>query len=133
MDRTARAWKLAEDTHLIYRGGSKISWADCVSIIKDDWFVTGHEDGNLCLWMTEKKKAVDTVGLAHGRNGAVGRGIGSICGLKGSDMIATGSNDGYLRLWKVHCQIVFIAFAVVSFVVAKFAHFIMIDSYRKHY
>jgi ribosomal RNA-processing protein 9 len=101
MDRTARAWKLAEDTHLIYRGSSKVSWADCVSLVKDDWFVTGHQDGNLCLWMTEKKKAVETVGFAHGQNGAVARGIHSICGFKGSDLVATGSNDGYLRLWKV--------------------------------
>jgi ribosomal RNA-processing protein 9 len=100
MDRTARAWKLAEDTHLIYRGSSKVSWADCVSLVKDDWFVTGHQDGNLCLWMTEKKKAVETVGFAHGQNGAVARGIHSICGFKGSDLVATGSNDGYLRLWK---------------------------------
>lgn len=101
MDRTARAWKLAEDTHLIYRGSSKVSWADCISLVKDDWFVTGHQDGNLCLWMTEKKKAVETVGFAHGQNGAVARGIHSICGFKGSDLVATGSNDGYLRLWKV--------------------------------
>jgi ribosomal RNA-processing protein 9 len=101
MDRTARAWKLAEDTHLIFRGGSKISSADCVSVIKDDWFVTGHDDGHLCLWMTDKKKAVTTIELAHGRTDANGRGIHSVGGLKGSDMVASGSNDGYLRLWKV--------------------------------
>jgi ribosomal RNA-processing protein 9 len=101
MDRTARAWKLAEDTHLIFRGGSKISSADCVSVIKDDWFVTGHDDGHLCLWMTEKKKAVATIELSHGQIGGNGRGIQSVSGLKGSDMVASGSNDGYLRLWKV--------------------------------
>lgn len=72
-----------------------------MSLVKDDWFVTGHQDGNLCLWMTDKKKAVETVGFAHGQNGAVARGIHSICGFKGSDLVATGSNDGYLRLWKV--------------------------------
>lgn len=99
-DRTARAWKLAEDTHLIFRGGAKVSSADCVNVIKDDWHLTGHDDGHLGLWMTEKKKAVATIELAHGRDGIVGRGISSIGSLKGSDLAITGSCDGYLRLWK---------------------------------
>jgi ribosomal RNA-processing protein 9 len=100
-DRTARAWKLAEDTHLIYRGGSKISSADCVTCIKDDWCLTGHDDGHLGLWMTEKKKAVATIDAAHGFLGPVGRGIESVGSLRGSDLAITGSSDGYLRLWKV--------------------------------
>ena len=105
-DRTARAWKLQEDTHLIFRGGAKLSPADCVSVIKDDWFLTGHDNGQLCLWMTEKKKAVETIELAHGKSNndsgdGIGNGIGSICALKGSDLACTGSNDGYLRFWKV--------------------------------
>ena len=118
-DRTARAWKLTEDTHLIYRGGAKISSADCVSVIKDDWFLTGHDDGHLSLWMSEKKRAVTTIEYAHGlaqssssvssTGGAaadVGRGIVSIGSLKGSDLAITGSNDGYLRLWKVWSSMV---------------------------
>lgn len=99
-DRTARAWKLAEDTHLIFRGGAKVMSADCVNVIKDDWYLTGHEDGHLGLWMTEKKRAVASVDLAHGSDGDVGRGISSIGVLKGSDLAITGSYDGYLRLWK---------------------------------
>ena len=96
-DRTARAWKLQEDTHLIFRGGSKLPSAECVAVIKDDWFVTGHEDGTLSLWMTEKKKAVAFIENAHGAGNAV------VCvgTCKGSDVVASGSNDGYLRLWKV--------------------------------
>ena len=106
-DRTARAWKLTEDTHLIYRGGGKISSADCVSVIKDDWFLTGHDDGHLSLWMSEKKRAVTTIEYAHGLipssspTADVGRGIVSIGSLKGSDLAVTGANDGFLRLWKV--------------------------------
>jgi ribosomal RNA-processing protein 9 len=99
-DRTARAWKLAEDTHLIFRGGAKVSSADCVNVIKDDWYLTGHDDGHLALWMTEKKKAVASIDLAHGNDAGVGRGITSIGTLKGSDLAITGSYDGYLRLWK---------------------------------
>ena len=100
-DRTARAWKLAEDTHLIFRGGAKVSPVECVRLMRDDWFLTGHDDGSLGLWMTEKKKAVKTIEFAHGSAGNVGRGICSLGSLRGSDLAITGSNDGYLRLWKV--------------------------------
>ena len=99
-DRTARAWKIAEDTHLIFRGGAKVSSADCINVIKDDWYLTGHDDGHLGLWMTEKKKAVTNIELAHGADGNVARGINSIATLKGSDLAVTGSYDGYIRLWK---------------------------------
>jgi ribosomal RNA-processing protein 9 len=102
-DRTARAWKLSEDTHLIFRGGSRVSAADCVSVIKDDWFMTGHDDGGLSLWMTDKKRAVASIENAHAVSNPDGRyqGIISVNALKNSDIAATGSNDGYLRLWKV--------------------------------
>lgn len=100
-DRTARIWKLQEDTHLIFRGGAKSQPSDCVSILKDDWFVTGHQDGDLSLWMTEKKKPVAAVNEAHGKDGILGRGIVSLDCLKGSDVVASGSSDGYLRFWKV--------------------------------
>jgi ribosomal RNA-processing protein 9 len=100
-DRTARAWKLSDDTHLIFRGGAKVSSADRVSVLRDDWFVTGHDDGNLSLWLTDKKKAVKTIDEAHGKLGTNGRGITAIGALKGSDMVASGSSDGYLRLWKI--------------------------------
>lgn len=100
-DRTARAWKLAEDTHLIFRGGARVSSADCIRVMKDDWFLTGHDDGSLSLWMTDKKKAVKTFDQAHGVDGTVSRSICSLASLRGSDLAVSGSYDGYLRLWKV--------------------------------
>lgn len=100
-DRTGRIWKIAEDTHLIFRGGAKIASADSVRVMKENWFLTGHEDGNLGLWMSEKKRAVVNIPLAHGAEGSVGRGISAIGSLRGSDLAVTGSCDGYLRLWKV--------------------------------
>mmetsp|Transcript_17567 Transcript_17567/g.33314 ORF Transcript_17567/g.33314 Transcript_17567/m.33314 type:complete len:547 (-) Transcript_17567:3108-4748(-) len=100
-DRTARAWKLAEETHMIYRGGSKISNADCISAIKDDYFLTGHEDGVLSLWIKDKKRPIVSIPSAHGFHSTLPRGIVSCASLGGSDFAATGSSDGFLRLWKV--------------------------------
>jgi ribosomal RNA-processing protein 9 len=101
-DRTARAWKLAEDSHLIYRGGARAFAADAVTVIKDDWFVTGHDDGNISLWVTEKKRAVGSIEQAHGSTNGHNNAIVSIDAVKGSDVFASGSCDGYLRLWKVN-------------------------------
>ena len=100
-DRTGRIWKLAEDTHLIFRGGAKTAPADTVRVMKENWFVTGHEDGNLGLWMSDKKRAVVNINHAHGAVGNIGCGISAIGSLRGSDLAITGSCDGYLRLWKV--------------------------------
>jgi ribosomal RNA-processing protein 9 len=100
-DRTARAWKLEEETHMIYRGGSKLSSADCISAIKDDWFLTGHDDGVLSLWLKDKKRPVCTIANAHGTYKNLPRGIQCCSSLGGSDFTVTGSNDGYLRLWNV--------------------------------
>jgi len=105
-DRTARAWKLTEDTHLIFRGGARWYPAECCTVLKDDWFVTGHEasmqqdasagsGGTLALWLTEKKKPVTTLEDAHLS------GITSLACVKGSDLVLSGSNDGLLKLWSV--------------------------------
>ena len=101
-DRTARAWKLAEDTHMIYRGGGQMQPSECVSIIKDDWFLTGHEDGQLCLWSTDKKKPVVSSNQAHGANvEGTNRSIVSVGALRRSDLAVSGSCDGFMRLWKI--------------------------------
>ena len=101
-DRTARAWKIAEETHLIFRGGAKLSSADCISSMKDDWFLTGHDDGILNLWTSSKKRAIDSIPNAHGcYEGGVSRGIGCCASIGGSDIAITGSNDGFMRLWNV--------------------------------
>ncbi len=101
-DRTVRVWKVEEDSHLVYRGGGHVGSAECITAIQDGWFVTGHDDGRLLLWKEEKKRPVgDVITAAHGHENGVARGVIS-CGALGlSDVLATGSNDGYLRLWKV--------------------------------
>lgn len=104
-DRTVRVWKVEEDSHLVFRPGGDVSSAECVSAIQDGWFVTGHDDGRLALWREEKKRPVATIIAAHGFHcgdaSAVPRSVLCCDAVGLSDVLATGSNDGYLRLWRV--------------------------------
>ena len=106
-DRTVRVWKVEEDSHLVFRPGGDVGSAECVSAIQDGWFITGHDDGRLALWKEEKKRPVgNSIVAAHGyqgNDGGVTRSVMCCDALGLSDVLATGSNDGYLRLWKV-CQ-----------------------------
>jgi ribosomal RNA-processing protein 9 len=58
-------------------------------------FVTGGQDGSLHLWSAERKKPISTVKAAH--EGP----LVSIASLVGTDLIATGSSDGFIRFWRV--------------------------------
>jgi ribosomal RNA-processing protein 9 len=100
-DRTARAWKLAQDTHLIFRGGSTAASADVVSCCYEDSFLTGHDDGSVRMWNIVKKRPLATELRVHGSHGTVGRPIVSLDSIKNSDVFATGSYDGYVNFWKM--------------------------------
>jgi ribosomal RNA-processing protein 9 len=81
-DRTARLWKVAEETQLVFRGGavdkkSRPSGVqqrsllhegsmDRVAMIDEDLFVTGSDNGALALWSVQKKKPVYIEPIAHG-------------------------------------------------------------------
>lgn len=113
-DRTVRVWKVEEDSHLVFRPGGDVGSAECVSAIQDGWFITGHDDGRLALWREEKKRPVgDVVVAAHGYHEGGAGGVGvtrsvMCCNALGlSDVLATGSNDGYLRLWRVSLTCLF--------------------------
>ncbi|VDK72649.1 unnamed protein product [Litomosoides sigmodontis] len=101
-DRTVRLWKVPEDSHLIFNGYSSCFSIDCVALINEDHFVSGSADGSLCVWSTFKKKPVCTQVEAHGR-GADNQAnwIVSVAARRYTDLIASGSCDGFVRLWKV--------------------------------
>ena len=80
-DRTARLWKVAEETQLVFRGGgaNKKPQAgidprsllhegsmDRIAMIDDDLFVTGSDNGAIALWSVTKKKPVYIEPIAHG-------------------------------------------------------------------
>ncbi|KAK4104767.1 WD40 repeat-like protein [Parathielavia hyrcaniae] len=89
-DRTARYWKVPEESQLVFRGGGgeggssssskkhklppNIDPASAahegsmerVAMIDDEIFVTGSDNGDLSLWSIQRKKATHVVPRAHG-------------------------------------------------------------------
>lgn len=89
-DRTARLWKVTEETQLVFRGGggggserrrqplestkeSKVTSTyyaegsiDRVALVDEETFVTGSDNGALSLWQIHKKKPVFIIRAAHG-------------------------------------------------------------------
>lgn len=135
-DRTARLWKVMEETQLVFRGGAVDKKAqvdvdrrslrnegsmDCVAMIDDDLFVTGSDNGSLQLWSLQKKKPVSIVPIAHGLDPplkptqysaeahpkpeaapvAVPRQITALKTIPFSDVVLSGSWDGYVRVWRL--------------------------------
>ncbi|KPM35207.1 putative WD repeat-containing protein C2E1P5.05 [Neonectria ditissima] len=80
-DRTARLWKVMEETQLVFRGGAvdkktrpgvnprsmlHEGSVDRVAMIDDDLFVTGSDNGAIALWSVTKKKPMYIESAAHG-------------------------------------------------------------------
>ncbi|XP_020709446.2 U3 small nucleolar RNA-interacting protein 2 isoform X2 [Athalia rosae] len=99
-DGTIRVWKIVEESQLIFNGHS--GSIDAVKLINEENFFSCGDDGQLCVWGSMKKKPLCSVPEAHGRDESNGRPtwISSIATLLNTDLVASGSRDGLIRLWK---------------------------------
>ncbi|EEA22789.1 pre-rRNA processing protein [Talaromyces marneffei ATCC 18224] len=130
-DRTARLWKVIDETQLVFRGESskkeeyQNNVIDCVAVVPPTHFVTGSDSGSLSLWSIHKKKPLHTIQLAHGvdpipppekvsseadpetaaRNirflRPMPRWITALATVPGTDIVLSGSWDGWIRAWRV--------------------------------
>ncbi|XP_015903984.1 U3 small nucleolar RNA-interacting protein 2 [Parasteatoda tepidariorum] len=99
-DNTVRIWKIVEESQLVFQAnGASI---DCVCVSSYQSFVSGGDDGSLLFWGIHKKKPMFKVPFAHGCDpeSEEPNWITSLCALQNTDLVASGSNDGYIRLWK---------------------------------
>ncbi|MCJ1245102.1 pre-rRNA processing protein [Trapelia coarctata] len=94
---------------------------DRVAMIDEELFVTGSDNGSLSLWTIHKKKPVFTIPLAHGLDPALEpeeafaeehpsekvpsppqpRWITALAAVPYSDLVVSGSWDGWVRVWRV--------------------------------
>ncbi|KAK7102278.1 U3 small nucleolar RNA-interacting protein 2-like isoform X2 [Littorina saxatilis] len=103
-DRLVFIFKVPEETAVKF---VKHIHSDCVALINESNFITGGEENTLCLWSVMKKKPVFTFKNAH--TGSVEgkttspmgeNWITAVASLQFTDLIASGSKDGFVRLWK---------------------------------
>jgi len=93
LDKSVRLFKIPEQTQLVFSG--PISPQDCVALLTDDFWVSGGIDGSLYLWYIRKKKPLYILNNAHGSN----LSISSVATFPYSDIFATGSGSGQIKLW----------------------------------
>ncbi|KAI0061168.1 WD40 repeat-like protein [Artomyces pyxidatus] len=144
-DKTARFWKIVDESQLVFRGGGRSSVRELleggalegleedgdveprkkerkeqkryvegslesVAMIDETTFLSGGDSGSICLWTTQKKKPIYTQAIAHGFNEVhsetegliqTPRWITALGSLRYSDLFASGSWEGEIRLWKI--------------------------------
>ena len=90
-----------EESQLVFNGGHKGS-VDAVRFINEETFLSCGDDGSLCVWSASKKRPIAELKLAHGSSTGSANWITAIATLINTDLIASGSYDGYIRIWKLN-------------------------------
>ncbi|KAI5706382.1 hypothetical protein M8J76_000001 [Diaphorina citri] len=100
-DKSVRVWKIQEESQLVFNGHSR--GIDMTRRVNDQQFITCGEDGTLSLWSILKKVPTHTIPVAHGYDSSSSEPnwITSVACLQNSDLVASGSYDGCVKLWKI--------------------------------
>jgi len=98
-DRTVRLWKVVEESQLVFRGHAQS--IDSLCMLTEELFAAGGADGVVSLWNVQKKKPSATRRDAHGKDEkGIPHSITAVAGLPYTDLVASGSCDGFVRLWR---------------------------------
>jgi len=113
-DQSVIVYVVVEDKQLRFTGHQNS--IDGVKLINDKTFITFGQDGSICLWSTVKKRPHFTLKECHGlQQNNEANWITAVTTLVNSDLLASGSMDGFVRLWKVdseNCRFMTPLFAV---------------------
>ncbi|KAG8042091.1 hypothetical protein G9C98_000082 [Cotesia typhae] len=112
-DRSIRLWKIVQESQLIFNDVESSSSIDSVKFINDQHFLSCGDNGQLCLWSVMKKTPKYSLAPAHGVDTTNGEPmwITSIAALFNTDLVASGSRDGNVKLW--HCEESFKSFKLL--------------------
>lgn len=98
-DGTLRLYKVVEGSQLVFRSTLTMS-IDVAAMINEHRFVSGGDDGTVCLWQANKKKPTAAIKKAHGTALGCESWISSVAAFPYTDLAISGGGDGILRFWK---------------------------------
>lgn len=99
-DNSIRVWKIEEESQLIFNGSGRS--IDVVKRLDDTHFISCGEDGLVSVWGLFKKKPLSVINSAHGLDPITQEPnwVTSVASMPMSDVFASGSCDGCVKLWK---------------------------------
>ncbi|KAJ3615500.1 hypothetical protein Zmor_016368 [Zophobas morio] len=112
-DRSLRLWKISEESQLVFDSKGHVGNIECCCMINENTFVTCGEDGKIFLWTTSRRRPFFTQTSAHGmrhsksenthnhNNKANAPWVTSVASYRYSDLLASGSNTGFIKLWRL--------------------------------
>lgn len=98
-DGTLRLYKVVEGSQLVFRRALTVS-IDVVAMVSEQRFISGGDDGTVCLWQLNKKKPTSVVERAHGAGLGCESWISAVAAFRNTDLALSGAGDGKLRMWK---------------------------------
>ncbi|XP_042865784.1 U3 small nucleolar RNA-interacting protein 2-like isoform X2 [Penaeus japonicus] len=100
-DQSVIVYVIVEDKQLRFAGHQDS--IDGVKLLNEKTFFTYSQDGTISMWITSKKRPQSVHKAAHGyQSNGQPHWITAIATLVNSDLLASGSMDGFIRLWKIN-------------------------------
>uniref|UniRef100_A0A2P2I4A6 U3 small nucleolar RNA-interacting protein 2-like n=1 Tax=Hirondellea gigas TaxID=1518452 RepID=A0A2P2I4A6_9CRUS len=102
-DQNVIIYSILEDKQFQFT--SKQISIDGVKLLNENTFLTYGQDGSVCLWSTSKKRPIQQLKVVHGNRKSGAKEphwITALATLVNTDLAATGSSDGLIRLWRVN-------------------------------
>lgn len=98
-DGSVRFYKVIEGSQLLFRSQRTIS-IDCISVLNEHRFLSGGDDGSVCLWQLNKRKPTATAEHAHGQGNGCEAWVSSVGAFRNTDLVASGGGDGQILMWR---------------------------------
>ncbi|KAF9601135.1 hypothetical protein IFM89_017040 [Coptis chinensis] len=104
--KTVRLYKLNREEFIDFKSGPSgcfLSSLDTSSETRYEDFLSGTFQGSIILWNTHRKEYLYTINNAHGQDSmpTAEKMVHSITVCRGSDLAASGGNNGVVRLWEI--------------------------------